>query len=252
MSGTQVDGLVLEGVTKAFGGVTAVNRVSFKVSPSEIKAIIGPNGAGKTTLFNLIGGNLRLDRGEIFFDGAKISGKQPHDVYRHGITRTYQVVSLFARLSVMENLQVAIFSRQKRVYDFTSGARKMNRERVSQLMERVGLNVQPEMPASSLSHGDRKLLELAIALAGEPKLLLLDEPTAGLPPEERKGLITLIKHLVEEMKMSTLFIEHDMDIVFPSAQKIIVMHYGSVIAEGKPEEIRTNTEVQKVYLGCQE
>ncbi len=252
MIDTQAEGLVLEGVTKAFGGVTAVHQVSFKVSPSEIKAIIGPNGAGKTTLFNLIDGNLRLDSGEIFFDGVKISGKQPHDVYRHGISRTYQMVSLFPRLSVIENLQVSIFSRRKRVYDFTSKAMETDRERAFEVMERVGLKVQPEMPASSLSHGDRKLLELAIALAGEPKLLLLDEPTAGLPPMERKGLIILIRRLIEEMRMSTLFIEHDMDIVFPSAQRIVVMYYGRVIAEGLPEEIKTNEEVKKVYLGWQE
>lgn len=245
-------GLSLEGVTKAFGGVIAVNHLGFMVSPGEIKAIIGPNGAGKTTLFNIIGGFLAPDSGKIFFNEVNITGKTPHEVYRNGIARTFQVAKLFPQLTISESLQVAIFSHKKLTYNFVSNAKKIGRRRAFELIERVGLNVQAEMPVGFLSHGDRKLLELAIALSGEPKLLLLDEPTAGLPPEERKKFVFIIKDIVEEMKISTLFIEHDMDIVFPLAQKIIVIHYGAMIAEGVPEEIKNNGEVQKIYLGGRE
>lgn len=219
--------------------------------PYEIRALIGPNGAGKTTLFNLITGDLRLDAGKIFFQDDEITKFPAHSICKKGISRTFQITSIFHRASVLENVQTAILSQQGRTFDFLSRAKEIALDETMELLGTVGLLNQAQKVTSSLSLGDLKLLELAIALATEPKLLLLDEPTAGMALYERLELMERIRRIVEEKHLTMLFIEHDMDIVFSVAQKISVMHQGQIIAEDETQAIRVNEEVQGVYLGWQ-
>ncbi len=243
--------LRLEGVSKSFGGVMAVYKVSMSLMPHEIRALIGPNGAGKTTLFNLITGQLPIGAGHIFFQEDEITGMPPHRISQSGISRTFQITSIFPRLSVLESVQTAILSQQKRILNPLGWIRGEALDRTLDILETVGLLPQAKKISATLSLGDRKLLDLGIALATEPKLLLLDEPTAGMASYERLELVNLIARIAKEKRLAVLFIEHDMDIVFSIAQKITVMHQGKIIAEGDPPEIRANEEVQGVYLGCQ-
>jgi branched-chain amino acid transport system ATP-binding protein len=237
------------GLKKHFGGLQAVNGVDLGVPDGDLRAIIGPNGAGKTTLFNLITGDLPHDSGQIYFRGEEVSGLAPHDLCRRGIGRTFQVTSIFRRLTALENVQTALLSHHRRHYDILRPARRLYREPAMALLERVGLAGQAAKPSGILAHGDQRRLELAIALASEPRLLMLDEPTAGMAPRERHALMALVAAIAADTGLTVLFTEHDMDVVFAVARCITVMHQGAVIAEGAPRDIRLDPEVQRIYLG---
>ncbi len=243
--------LILQTVSlrKHFGGLQAVNGVDLGVPDGDLRAIIGPNGAGKTTLFNLITGDLPHDSGQIYFRGEEVSDLAPQDLCRRGIGRTFQVTSIFRRLTALENVQTALLSHHRRHYDILRPARRLYRETAMALLERVGLAGQAAKPSGILAHGDQRRLELAIALASEPRLLMLDEPTAGMAARERHEIMALAADIAREAGLTILFTEHDMDVVFAVAKRITVLHQGSVIAEGTPLEVRANHEVQRVYLG---
>jgi branched-chain amino acid transport system ATP-binding protein len=243
--------LVLQtiGLRKRFGGVQAVNGVDLAVATGDMRAIIGPNGAGKTTLFNLMSGALPHDSGRIYFKGEEISGVPPDVLCRRGLGRTFQITSIFRRLTVIENVQTACLSHHRRQYNLFRPARRLYREDAAALLERVGLGDQAGRPSGVMSHGDQRRLELAIALAGHPRLLLLDEPTAGMAPRERHELMDLVAAIAEDTGLTVVFTEHDMDVVFAVARRITVLHQGAVLAEGAPAEVRANPEVQRVYLG---
>jgi branched-chain amino acid transport system ATP-binding protein len=241
--------LETRGLRKHFGGVTAVNGVTLTVPEGDLRAIIGPNGAGKTTLFNLITGDVAHDSGEIRFRGAEIGGLPPYEVCRRGLARTFQVTSIFRRLTALENVQTALLAHHRRHYSLLARARRLYREPALGLLERVGLREQAEKPSGILTHGDQRRLELAIALASEPRLLMLDEPTAGMAPRERHEIMQLVASIAADTGLTIVFTEHDMDVVFAAARHITVLHQGAVIAEGKPAEVRANAEVQRIYLG---
>ena len=243
--------VVLEthGLNKRFGGVQAVSRVDLTIPRGDLRAIIGPNGAGKTTLFNLITGDIRHDGGVVSFLGEEISALPPHEVCRRGIGRTFQITSVFRRLTVLENVQTALLSHHRRHHNLFARAARLYRDDAFALLERVGLGEQAPKPSGILSHGDQRRLELAIALASEPRLLMLDEPTAGMAPRERHALMALVQRIAADTGLTVLFTEHDMDVVFSVARRITVMHQGSVLAEGAPQEIRLDPDVQRIYLG---
>ncbi|MCL6640810.1 MAG: ABC transporter ATP-binding protein [Candidatus Rokubacteria bacterium] len=241
--------LEVRGVRKAFGGVRAVDGVSLTLPRGEIRALIGPNGAGKTTLFNILTGQLAADEGQVLFRGERIDGLPPHAVGRRGVGRTFQITATFATLTVLENVQVARLVRTGRTSTLFRPASGLEREPALALLEQVGLADQARRPAGVLAYGDLKKLELAIALAGDPLLLLLDEPTAGMAPAERGALMALTARIARERDLTVLFTEHDMDVVFATADRIMVLHQGRVIADGTPKEVRADAEVQAVYLG---
>jgi len=236
-------------VRKAFGGVRAVDGVSFDLARGEVRALIGPNGAGKSTFFNILTGQLRADGGAVAYRGEQILGLAPYVIWRRGVSRTFQITATFATLSALENVRVARLSH-------TGGSRMLRRpadglevERSLALLEQVGLADQAARPAGVLAYGDLKKLELAIALANDPELLLLDEPTAGMAPAERGALMALTASIARERTLTVLFTEHDMDVVFAIAGRIMVLHQGRLIADGAPDEVRADPEVQAVYLG---
>ncbi len=237
------------GLRKRFGGIQAVNGVDLSIAPGEMRAVIGPNGAGKTTLFNLMSGALLHDSGQMYFEGEEISGVPPDALCQRGLGRTFQITSIFRRLSVIENVQTACLTHHRRHYNLFRPARRLYRDEAQALLERVGLGEQPDRPSGVMSHGDQRRLELAIALAGRPHLLLLDEPTAGMAPRERHELMDLVTAIAAETGLTVVFTEHDMDVVFAAARRITVLHQGAVLAEGSPTEVRGNGEVQRVYLG---
>ncbi len=241
--------LQVEGVYKSFEEFMAVNGAHLTVGKGEIVAVIGPNGAGKTTLFNLITGALKRDRGKINFKGEDIGELPPYEICRKGIARSYQIVNIFPRLSVFRNVQVAVLSQQRKSRKLFQPAKNMVVEETNNILKSVGLLDKAERVAGSLSHGDQKILEIAIALGNEPELLILDEPTAGMSPEETLAALELIKQLARTRGLTILFCEHDMEIVFAIAQSIMVMHQGKTIIQGSPEEVRNNKEVQEAYLG---
>ncbi|HYR39894.1 MAG TPA: ABC transporter ATP-binding protein [Methylomirabilota bacterium] len=234
---------------RSFGGFQALGGVSFQVEAGEISAVIGPNGAGKTTLFNVITGHLAPDSGRVGFAGRDITGQPPHAICRLGLARSFQRTNIFPRLSVFENVQIAILSHERRAYGLWTGAQGLGRDRTMEILEDVGLALRAADPSGSLSYGDQKQLELGIALALEPTLLLLDEPTAGMSPQETRTSVALVARIARERKLTVLFTEHDMDVVFSVAQRIRVLHQGRLIAEGAPEEIRGLAEVKRVYFG---
>jgi branched-chain amino acid transport system ATP-binding protein len=241
--------LRVEAVVRSFGDFRAVNQANLTVEKGEIVAVIGPNGAGKTTLFNLITGQLRSETGKIIFKGKEIGDLPPHQICRLGIARSFQIVNIFPRLTVFRNVQAAVFSQQRRSLTLFRSARNMALEETRHILESVGLADREEHIAGSLSHGDQKVLEIAIALGNEPELLILDEPTAGMSPEETSATIKLIKELARRRGLTILFCEHDMDIVFSIAESIMVMHQGRTLIQGKPEDVRNNEQVQEAYLG---
>ncbi len=241
--------LQVEAVQKSFGDFTAVYGASLTVEQGGLVAVIGPNGAGKTTLFNLISGQLKADKGKIIFKGEEINGLPPYEICRRGIGRSFQIVNIFHRLTVFENVQVAVLSQQKKSSNLFSPARGLAVEETNRLLQSVGLSNRAMSIAGSLSHGDQKILEIAIALGNEPELLILDEPTAGMSPEETAATIQLIKQLADTRGLTILFCEHDMEVVFDIAQSIMVMHHGQTLIQGKPEEVRRNKAVQEAYLG---
>ena len=237
------------GVRRAFGGVRAVDSVSFDLVRGEIRALIGPNGAGKSTLFNVLTGLLPADGGAVAYRGEPILGLAPHAIWRRGVSRTFQITATFATLSALENVQVARLSHTGGSRVLLRSADRLEVVRSRALLEQVGLGAEAARPAGVLAYGDLKKLELAIALANDPELLLLDEPTAGMAPAERGALMALTASLARERKLTVLFTEHDMDVVFAVAERIMVLHQGRVIAEGTPHEVRADPEVQAVYLG---
>jgi branched-chain amino acid transport system ATP-binding protein len=234
---------------KAFEGVQAVAGVSFSLGVGDVCAVIGPNGAGKTTLFNLLTGQLARDRGRILFRGEEIGGIAPHRIWRRGMSRTFQVPAAFRTLTVRENVQTALLSSAGRSRQMVAEAARSVRGSADALLEQVGLLRYAGERCGTLSLGDLKRVELALALAGGPSLLLLDEPTAGMAVAERAELMRLVTAIVRARRLTVLFTEHDMDIVFASARRILVMHHGRVLADGSAAEVRANPDVQRVYLG---
>ena len=241
--------LQVEAVVKCFDDFLAVNGANLSVQRGEIVAVIGPNGAGKTTLFNLITGQLPRDRGRIVFKGEDISELPPYERCRRGIGRSFQIVNIFPRLTVFQNVQVAVLSHQRKSSTLFRPAGNLAVGETRSLLESVGLSDKRKNVVGSLSHGDQKILEIAMALGNEPEMLILDEPTAGMSPEETFATIELIKRLARARGLTILFCEHDMDIVFSISRSIMVMHQGRTLIQGKPEDVRNNSEVQAAYLG---
>ena len=241
--------LEVRSLSKAFGGVRAVSEVSFKVAPAEFLAMIGPNGAGKTTCFNAINGQLSPDSGAILFEGKDIAGLAPREIWRLGVGRTFQVAATFHSMTVAENVQMALISHAGDIYRLWRPAAGLHRERALDLLAQVGMREAADRPSRELAYGDIKRVELAIALANEPHLLLMDEPTAGMGARERHDLIELVKRLVVNHKISVLFTEHSMDVVFAFADRIIVLARGRLIADGDAASIRDNAQVREVYFG---
>ena len=241
--------LEVRGVQKAFDGFQAVAGVSLSVARGEIAAIIGPNGAGKTTLFNLVTGHIRPDAGSVLLEGRNITGLPPHQVCRRGMGRSFQRTNIFPRLSVFQNVQAAFISHRGRGLDLLSRVDRLYRDEAEALLASLGLLERAGEMSGFLSHGAQKQLELGIALASEPRLLLLDEPTAGMSASETHDTIRLISRIARERDLTLLFTEHDMDVVFSIAQRITVLHQGHVIAEGAPAVVRGDPEVRRVYLG---
>jgi branched-chain amino acid transport system ATP-binding protein len=234
---------------KAFAGFVAVGGVSLKVETRQIFAVIGPNGAGKSTFFNLITGHLRPDGGQVLLDGRDITGAPPYRICRMGVGRSFQRTNIFPRLTVFENVQAAFIAHHGRGRDFWSDSRRLYREETAELLAGVGLSGQQDAIAGTLSYGNQKQIELGIALASEPSVLLLDEPTAGMSATETHDTIRLLQHIARERELTLLFTEHDMEVVFGIAERIAVLHQGRILAEGAPEEVRADPEVRRVYLG---
>ena len=241
--------LQTEQLIKDFGKLRAVNGVSLEVHKGDVHAIIGPNGAGKSTYFNLVTGYHRADAGKVLFKGEDITKLPSYKRCKRGITRSFQITSIYPKLTVYESILMALLSHRRVTSNLFSKADQFFREEVGHILEDVGLTDQAHVLGDSLSHGDKKRLELAITLGTEPELLLLDEPTCGMSPEETETTMILIKKLSEERGITILFTEHDMGVVFGIAKRISVLHQGSLIADGSPQEVRMSEEVQKVYLG---
>jgi branched-chain amino acid transport system ATP-binding protein len=241
--------LRVESLSKAFDGFQAVAEADLQVAPGEIVAVIGPNGAGKTTLFHLITGILKPDSGRVLFKNEDITGLPPHRICRKGITRSFQVVNIFQRQTVFENVQVAILSRQRKTWKLFTPSSQLAVEETDQILTDVGLIERRNRITGLLSHGEQKVLEIAMALGGNPEFLILDEPTAGMAPEETARCIALIKDISRKRGLTILFCEHDMEIVFGIAQRIMVMVRGGTVIQGSCEEVRGNPAVQEAYLG---
>ena len=241
--------LEVRDLRKQFDGFTAVAGVSLAVAEGQIAAIIGPNGAGKTTLFNLITGHVRPDAGAVLLQGRDITGIAPHDVCRLGMGRSFQRTNIFPRLTVFQNIQAAYISHRGRGRDLWTRVTSLYRHETEALLASIGLLQVGGEVSGFLSHGAQKQLELGIALASEPRLLLLDEPTAGMSASETHETIRLVHRITRERGLTLLFTEHDMEVVFSIAQRVTVLHQGRVIAEGAPDEVRADPEVRRVYLG---
>ncbi|HEX6548722.1 MAG TPA: ABC transporter ATP-binding protein, partial [Candidatus Dormibacteraeota bacterium] len=241
--------LRVEGLTRNFGGLRAVSNVNLEVRQGDRHAIIGPNGAGKSTLFNLITGRLKPSAGRVWFDGRDITGKPPHTIARAGIGRAFQITMIFPRLTVRQNLQYAMQAHRGVTARPWGLADRIYRSEAQELLEAVGLARYADLPAGQLSHGDQRAIELAISLALGSKMILLDEPTAGMSAYETVKAMELVRRVATERRLTVLFCEHDMEVVFGTARTVTVMHQGRVLTEGTPEEVRRDPEVQKVYLG---
>jgi branched-chain amino acid transport system ATP-binding protein len=241
--------LRVESLRKTFGGFKAVNGANLEVASGEIVAVIGPNGAGKTTLFNLITGILKPDEGRVTFREENITGLPAYKTCRKGITRSFQVVNVFPALTVFENVQIAVLAEQRKIFKMFAPSSRTSISETRAILESVGIEGKQGELCGSLSHGDQKVVEIAIALGGKPKLLILDEPTAGMSPEETTRCIDLIKKLRDDLGLTILFCEHDMEIVFGIADRIMVMVRGATIIQGAPSDVRCNKEVQDAYLG---
>jgi branched-chain amino acid transport system ATP-binding protein len=236
-------------ITKEFGKLRAVNEVSLEISKGDIHAIIGPNGAGKSTYFNLVTGYHRATAGKVLFKEKEITHLPAYSRCNLGITRSFQITSIYPKLTVYESVLMALLCHRKITLNFFSSAKKFFKEEVWHILEDIGLADQAHRVGDSISHGDKKRLELAVTVGTEPDLLLLDEPTCGMSPEETDITMSLINKLSKERGITILFTEHDMSVVFGIAKRISVLHQGTLIADGSPQEVRNSEEVQKVYLG---
>ena len=236
-------------LNKSFGGLKATNDVDYEMTTRELSAIIGPNGAGKSTFFNLLTGYHKVDSGKVFFKGRDITNWPPYKITRLGITRAFQVSNIYPALTTYENIRQAILTEQNKTLNFFTPAERLAKKETSELLEITGLSQHANMIAGNLSQGDKKRLELAIALGSKPQLVFLDEPTAGMSGEETRKTMELVARLNKEMGLTILFTEHDMSVVFGYARRLTVLHQGTVIAEGTPEEVRANERAQKIYLG---
>ncbi len=240
-----------EKLRKYFGVVSAADNIDLQIEEGVLTSIIGPNGAGKTTLINLLTGNILPDSGRVFFSGEEITHLPIHKRVKRGICRSFQIMNIFPKLSVFENLQIPVFSLLNRSLHFFKPVHLHSdaNERVEKLLSELGLTEKKGLPAGALSHGDQRLLEIGLAMASEPKLLFLDEPTAGMNPVERVKVLENIHRLSKEKQSTFVIVEHDMDIVFSLSDRIIVLHRGQILADGKPDEIKENEDVKRVYLG---
>jgi branched-chain amino acid transport system ATP-binding protein len=243
--------LELDGLTRRFGGIIAVDRVTMRVEAGEVRAVIGPNGAGKSTLFNLITGVVKASEGNVRFDDHVLTGQSPHNICRRGISRTFQITALFPEMTARENARLAAQASHARRWQPYGGSTVFGdaEQRGDAALERLGLTHVASRPAGLLSHGDQRLLEVAMALAQQPRLLLLDEPTQGLSVEETAQAVETLAGLLSDGAMTVLLVEHDMEVVFRLARMITVLHRGAVIADGAPEQVRTDPDVQRAYLG---
>jgi ABC-type branched-subunit amino acid transport system ATPase component len=241
--------LQVRNLSKRFGGVAAVDGIDFDVGAGELLAMIGPNGAGKSTTFNMVGGQIKPTHGSVTLDGRKLTGLHPRDIWRLGVGRTFQIAATFASLSVVENVQMALLSHHRKLFSMWRPAAARYRARALELLDQVGMAEQADRPCSELAYGDVKRVELAMGLANDPKLLLMDEPTAGMAARERNELMALTRRLVLDRKMAVLFTEHSMDVVFAHADRVIVLARGKLIAEGSAAQVRADPRVQEIYLG---
>lgn len=236
-------------LSKSYGAVRAVANVSFAVAPGEKVAMIGPNGAGKTTCFNMLDGQLAPDTGKIVFAGQDVTGMKPRQIWRLGVGRTFQITATFGSMTVRENVQLTLLSLHRRLRSLMSRATRAYRHEADALLEQVGVLDQAGRACATLSYGDLKRVELAIALANRPRLLLMDEPTAGMAPQERRELMRLTSELAGRESVAVLFTEHDMDVVFDHAERILVLYQGALIADGAPRDMKAHPRVREVYLG---
>lgn len=236
-------------LTKTFSGFVATNDVSLSVEKNRIAAVIGPNGAGKSTLFNLITGHLQPDSGQVILEGRDITNIEPHKICGMGIARSFQRTNIFPKLTVYENIQAAFIAHSGRGFDMWGVSERLFRSETEEMIEHLSLQNIAQAVAGEVSHGAQKQVELGIALAGKPRMLLLDEPTAGMSSQETHESIALLDRIAKERELTLLFTEHDMDVVFSIAHTIAVLHQGRIIAVGTPDQVRTNEEVRRVYLG---
>ena len=243
--------LAVQNLYKSFGGVEAVKDVSFELEKGQLLAMIGPNGAGKSTCFNLINGQLRPDHGRIIIMDKEINGRKPRDVWKLGVGRTFQITSTFASMTVLENIQMALLSYHRRTNSLLRKVSQLYVDESIELLERVGIGDQADRTCGVLAYGDLKRVELAVALANKPRLLLMDEPTAGMGPAQRQALMELTRNIARTRDIGVLFTEHDMDVVFNHADRIIVLSRGELMAEGTPAEVQKNAEVKEIYLGTE-
>lgn len=241
--------LQVQSLSKTFGGVQAVRDVSFTLQAGELLALIGPNGAGKSTTFNMVGGQLQPDHGRVLLNADNLVGLAPRAIWRKGVGRTFQIAQTFASLTVVENVQMALLSRDQRIFSWWRRANAHRRTDALALLAQVDMAAQADRPCSELAYGDVKRVELAIALAHDPQLLLMDEPTAGMAPAERVALMQLTRQLAKARQMGVLFTEHSMDVVFGQADRVAVLVRGQLLAEGTPQAIRDDARVQQAYLG---
>lgn len=241
--------LAVRGLVKSFGNVFAVDGIDFSVEAGEMVAVIGPNGAGKSTCFNVLGGQLRPDAGQVLLDGRNVTGLPPEELWRQGVGRTFQVASVVSSMTARENVQLALMSAAGLAWSLSSRARQRMAAEADGVLKRVGLRRLADHGCGTLAYGDLKRLELAIALANAPHLLLMDEPTAGMSRGERGVLMEEVAGLVREQGLGVLFTEHDMDVVFGHAHRVLVLHHGRIIAEGTPEVVREDPKVREIYLG---
>lgn len=241
--------LDVRNLSKSFHGLQAVDSVDFELGVGELLALIGPNGAGKSTCFNMLMGQLKPTAGEVYFQGENLVGKYPREIWRKGIGRTFQITGTYSSMTVVENVQMALMSYRRRVFSIWPYAHKIYKDEAISYLDMVGLASQAERHCAILAYGDLKRLELAIALCHKPTLLLMDEPTAGMAPTERESVMQLTADIVKEKNISVLFTEHDMDVVFGHAHRVLVLNRGRLIANGSVDEIRNNPVVQEVYLG---